>query len=403
MTKNTIVAFLLSFFVFIPSDIFAVTYSWSSLTDFKGIDQFNLFLKGDLKYFRSDVEGRVAVGGNAELKGFDIGLKAPKNDFNLIVGGELAAGGLGNGEGGQVNNGGIYARGDIKLQRVGLPQGNVESKGKIELEQVTVNKGDVKAKNAISFKNAATGNGNVESGGDVNLKDSTVSGDVKAAGNVSLDNSGVTGTIISQQSGFSPSVDDPFDFDIVDLESISNNLLHSTNGNITGIGTGSILLECNNPLVCYFNISASVIENAGFFEIKASNDKTVVINVTGNNSNDKDLTVANIGFRLLGGIRSPNILYNFVGFDFVLMHNLGLPGSILAPNASIDFYEGNMEGVLMAYNLTGGSWNNNIRGGQINVPVSEPFTIFMVLTGLIFLAVFYRCMRGGKISFYCSR
>ena len=370
--------FLLFILVLIgyPSFLYATNYTWSSLTDFKEIDQFNLFLKQDLQYYLSDVQGRVAVGGDANLKSFAIGLNANTNEYSLIVKGNLTAGGLGkdslgNYEGGQVNNGGIYVGGDVQLQRVGLPTGNIDSKGNINLEQMTVENGDVKAKGDVTMDTAGVDNGDVQAGGDVTLKNLTVHGDVKAGGKVTLDNASATGSII-EDPGFSPTIDDPFDFDVVDLINISNALANSTNGNIYGLGTGSLTFECTNPLVCYFNISASDLETAGLFTINAPNDRTVVINVTGDNSNDKDLNIDNMGFNLIGGIQSTNILYNLMGFESITMHNIGLPGSILAPNAEVNFYEGHIIGTLMADSLIGGSWTNKIRGGQINTPTPVP-------------------------------
>jgi choice-of-anchor A domain-containing protein len=52
---------------------------------------YNLFVLGDMEQHYSDVEGRVAVGGNLTLTDFEIGLKAPtsSSDPNLVVGGSL--------------------------------------------------------------------------------------------------------------------------------------------------------------------------------------------------------------------------------------------------------------------------------------------------------------------------
>jgi choice-of-anchor A domain-containing protein len=52
---------------------------------------YNLFVLGNMQQHASDVEGRVAVGGNLTLTDFEIGLKAPTNSPvpNLVVGGSL--------------------------------------------------------------------------------------------------------------------------------------------------------------------------------------------------------------------------------------------------------------------------------------------------------------------------
>ncbi|MFW2830542.1 choice-of-anchor A family protein [Sphingomonas sp. ID0503] len=51
---------------------------------------YNLFVLGDMTASGSDVEGRVAVRGNANLGGYSVGLKAPAGD-NLVVGRNFTA------------------------------------------------------------------------------------------------------------------------------------------------------------------------------------------------------------------------------------------------------------------------------------------------------------------------
>jgi choice-of-anchor A domain-containing protein len=55
---------------------------------------YNLFVLGDFNGYYSDVEGRVAVQGNATLNGYSIGAKAPAGN-SLVVGGNLTVGSSG--------------------------------------------------------------------------------------------------------------------------------------------------------------------------------------------------------------------------------------------------------------------------------------------------------------------
>jgi|GEM_PF-5995634 len=341
----------------------AIYYSWTSIEDFKGIDRYSLFLKGNLNYYRSDVEGRVAVGGNAHLKAFSIGEKATNSKYSLVVGGKLRAGGSGNHEGGQVNNGGIYSGKKVVLKRVGLPEGDVVSKSNVKLKDMTVEQGSVVAGNGVKLKNAFV-KGDVTSGGKVKLKDSTVEGQVKEHASVHIQ--------------------EPIDFHDIDLGDISGGILSNTENGAQTYVNGKLLLKCNDPLICYFNISATQIENAWGIDISASSKKTVVINVkkAEDPSAKKSLTIENMAFRLLGGIGSTNILYNLYGFKKITMDHIGLKGSILAPGATVNFFEGNMEGILMAQNLNGGSWKDGKNGGQINTPVPEPSTLLLVFSTL---------------------
>ena len=52
---------------------------------------YNLFVLGNMTAQSSDVEGRVAVGGDANLSHYSVGLKANPADVNLVVKGDLVA------------------------------------------------------------------------------------------------------------------------------------------------------------------------------------------------------------------------------------------------------------------------------------------------------------------------
>ena len=361
-----LIVFPLVFLVLLSlsSSCHAIYYSWSNLADFKGMDRYNLFLTGDLKYYRSDVEGRVAVGGNAHLKAFSIGEKAGQSKYSLVVGGRLEAGGPQDQEGGQVNHGGVYAGKGARLNRVGLPHGDVVSGADVQISNLSVEQGSVIAKESVTLKKAFV-KGDVMAGGGVDRQEATVQGK------------------ISEKSP--PSLEEPVKFDELDLEDISYTILNNTGNGFVQDDYGRLFLECTDPLICYFNISATQIENAWGIDISASSQKTVVINVQ--EAGRDSLRVENMAFRLLGGVRSTNVLYNFYGFKNIEMHNIGLMGSILAPVATVNFFEGNMEGVLMAQNLIGGSWDEDIKGGQINspVPVPEPSTALLAFLALFIL------------------
>jgi len=62
---------------------------------------FNLFVLKDMNYRGSDTEGRVAVGGDASLTGYTVGLLEPSSQVNLVVGGDLTT------QGGSLNGKGI--------------------------------------------------------------------------------------------------------------------------------------------------------------------------------------------------------------------------------------------------------------------------------------------------------
>ena len=92
------------------------------------------------------------------------------------------------------------------------------------------------------------------------------------------------------------------------------------------------------------------------------------------------------------GLYTNNILFNFVDADFLTLHSVGVKGSVLAPYAELSFYNGHVDGNVIANSLTtplvqlvndqGQNYNaptgqvNNYRFGAINV--SEPASIALL-------------------------
>jgi choice-of-anchor A domain-containing protein len=89
---------------------------------------YNLFVLGDFNGYYSDVEGKVAVKGNATVNGYAVGQKASSGD-NLVVGGNLTVGSSGGSTSGKVVVGGTvttpswggYSSGGITSGAATLP------------------------------------------------------------------------------------------------------------------------------------------------------------------------------------------------------------------------------------------------------------------------------------------
>jgi len=348
---------------FLSTPPHAMSYSWSNLTDFKGIDGYNLFLSGNLTYYKSDVEGRVAVKGDVKLNNFSIGLEAADSQFSLVAGGDIVAGDIdGIIGGGSVNNGGIF------------------SSGKVDLAHTAVN-------------------GDLYACGDVHINETSVAGNLKSCGSVTRENSSVTGTEQETLSNLDP----PIDFDDISLSEIEEAILnYSYNSPVIDLAlqeSGEILASFEEPGTYRVDVNATDLENTWGLKVKASRGSTVVINVKNDlrgNQNDA-LTIANKAFELSGGLTSQDILFTLTGFDEVVINHVGILGSILAPEARINFYEGVMEGNLMAMNLEGGENTvNGVHGGQINLPVPEPGTLLMVIIGALGLIAFKSTLMRGR-------
>ena len=438
LTRTFIIS--LSIFLFtcclsVPAALSA-TYGWAGLADFGYVTDYNLFLSGDLRYQNSDIQGRAAIGGNARLTSFSIGEKADKSDYSLVVGGRLSAGGRGDADGGQVNNGGILAGGNAKLTRVGIPQGDVRSGGKLKLESLTVENGAVEANGNVRIKEAFVSRG-VTSGGNVKVKDATVGsitasnnvrlkrsavlGDVNAGGRVKLVESSVLGDINAggriklKSSGVQGGVHDHtavsdtvlnhqdvqlFDFSSISLGSLSSALWQESSSIVNLNADSGDVLELNaGSGFNYFKVLADDMMAASGIFINAPSDAVVVINVYGS----PEMEMHNMAFSLSGGIRSGNVIYNLRDAEDIELYNLTLLGSLLAPDAHVSFYSGVLEGILMAESLYGGEvdpFDGLLHSVQINqpgMPVPIPGTVFLLVPGLAILFFIRKWLSSDSI------
>ncbi len=422
--KTAISSFLLllSIFTLTASSALASTYGWSGLADFGAVTDFSLFLTGDLKFYNSDIEGRAAVGGNAQLKSFSIGLKSSPSDYSLITGGDLHAGGEEADKGGQVNNGGILTGGDAVLERVGIPAGDVRTAGELTISNMTVENGRAEADKNILVKNSMV-SGSVTSGAEVKLVNSTtgpvaasnnvimqssaVIGNVQAGEKISATDSGITGdaaagtTITLENSNVLGEAAAPaaipenvlnhqnvslFDFASIDLKSLSDSLWNQSMSLVNLEADQDNVLKAQSG-TNFFKVLAQELENSGSLEICAPSDAVVIVNVEGGNQ----MTIHHKAFRLSGGIDSTNIIYNFHDADEMDLQHLAVSGSFLAPDAHLAFYDSVLEGILMAESLFGGTLDPNdqlLHSVQINTPpqpVPVPASALLLAAGLMML------------------
>jgi len=116
-----------------------------------------------------------------------------------------------------------------------------------------------------------------------------------------------------------------------------------------------------------------------------------------------DLLVGNDLFFDAGSVGffpDERILYNFYEADFLEIASIEVHGSVLAPRADVLFYNGHIEGNLIARLLagdstgvyTGGEARDEYFEGELPYePVPEPGTIFLAGGGLLLLALVGRC------------
>jgi choice-of-anchor A domain-containing protein len=116
-------------------------------------------------------------------------------------------------------------------------------------------------------------------------------------------------------------------------------------------------------------------------------DSNVIFNVSGEN-----VSISNQGMQALSLI-SDRVLFNFFEAKILTLSSIGFEGSILAPNADVAAYNGNVEGTLIANSFTGTmEFHNNLftppETGTSETP--EPATMFLLGPALGGLAWYRR-------------
>jgi len=148
--------------------------------------------------------------------------------------------------------------------------------------------------------------------------------------------------------------------------------------------------------VNYFRMLADEMVAAGGIVISAPSDAVVIINVEGGDRMD----MHDMAFSLTGGIGTANVIYNFPGSKNLKLHNLALCGSMLAPNAHVSFYDGAMEGILMADSLYGGEKDpsdgifHSVQINQVRKAVPLPGALFLLAPGAAILCYCRRRLFG---------
>lgn len=265
---------------------------------------YNVFVFGSMSQTKTDVEGRIAVGGSASLVNF-AGASQIASDPSkeLVVGGSLS----------WVNG---------QLGQGGTGQGLVAG-----------------AKSTIGFGDS--------------ISNGPVDGEVDFA---------AAYTDLSSKSA---------DWGAME-----------TNGIVDIKPWNSIYLNGSDDDLNVFNLTTANLASSVGLYITADAGSTVLINVHGSAAK-----MQNFGF-FLDGVTAENILFNFVDAKSLNMQGIGVMGSILAPNASVVFNNGQLNGQLIAKSLsgTGESHNRLFNGDFTTTPdtqTPEPSTFAMIGAGAV--------------------
>ena len=285
---------------------------------------FNAYIMEDMQGTHSDVEGRLAVGGNLTLDNYGLGLQLnDQGSKPVFVGG-----------------------GDAKMRDSRVYNGDAVAAGTIDIDETVglYNDPDTHNTNAFyqdsSFDFAAT---NAEV-----LYKSSLWGAYSDNAQVEL---GINDANELWGLNFSGTSD-------VNVFSIDAKTLSSPNKKIT--------IDIPDTSYAIINVMGEAVElfNTGFH---LPDDQKFPDNDSNGEQQDRHV-----------GLYNERVLFNFVDATSLVMNGIGFKGSILAPLADVTFSDGHIDGNLIVKSLRSAENQNT---GQINnygfsgfTSVSEPAT-----------------------------
>lgn len=155
--------------------------------------------------------------------------------------------------------------------------------------------------------------------------------------------------------------DSPIDFSAAktQLQTLSTTLSSNPQNGVDSMQYGCIYLSGNNPFINVFNISGEDLDNANDMRINVPNSSVVLVNIDG-------ISIDWTGGLVLTGTTVNNVLYNFYEAENLVIHNIDVQGSVLAPFADVNFVSGVLNGQFIAKSVTGiGQFNNQLFVGNI--------------------------------------
>ena len=224
----------------------------------------------------------------------------------------------------------------------------------------------------IDHKNGSIA-GNVEAGGNVFMQSFNVQGSLTVGGNAQLVNGSISGPLsvggTTQKAGMgSTTTGSATPTATASIPSTSGQLKTAADSLGALASNGSVLTQYGDQLVLtgadsvlnVFSLTAAQVANLSKIKIEAPAGSTVLINVAGKNV----AFDTSFGFELIG-VSADHMLFN--AYDAETLSMASLTGSLLAPDATVSFAWGALDGSAIVGNLSNGSGN----GGAFN---NKPFT-----------------------------
>lgn len=303
------------------------------------------------------MQGRALFSGPAALSNFSIGEGLPgydaafpavatKGDLTINGGsiskGPILSGGAFTSTGFGISNTTILAGGNVNLNgNNGLSNSSVWAGGNLTLNNYYVDNGlNFRTAGNFALTGGGMNGGSVVYGGTSNFTSPYVTASTPAAVKSQFDTQKNT----TNAKGVS-------DFEAV-KQQLTN--LSNTYGALTANGArdasdqSGIVFKGTDPAVNVFKVDGSQLPNLNNLKIQVPAGSTAILNVVGGN-----VTFSG-GFDLIGAT-ADKVIVNYVGTGSVTLTSVGLRGTLLAPQATVNFNGGDISGTIVAgsYKTTG--------------------------------------------------
>lgn len=299
--------------LFLLSTSFA-TFASTDTCKIKNLREVIVFTSGSISAFKSDFQGTVAAGGDVYLEDFYLD---QTKCLSLTTAGQAG-----------------LAYGSVKNSMEGLK--------------------------SVAIMNARV-NGALRSNGDIYVSSANTD---KAIG--------PKRPLTKNSNYFSferRSITPTADFNDLNKQMIAlSNQLASlpSNMEVKVSGNKVILTAKNKVNAVTLSTQSLPLLTENLIEIHAEENQQVTINFEGTL-----VALQGLGVELYGSVRPADINWNFKNAQSLFIKNTanayyGIPGTVIAPNADVEFYEGLITGALYAKSIIYTDLSKGLKTGQIN-------------------------------------
>jgi choice-of-anchor A domain-containing protein len=146
-----------------------------------------------------------------------------------------------------------------------------------------------------------------------------------------------------------------------ELSATSLALAGATANGITSISAwGAVVFTGHDPSQNIFEVDAAELASASYIEINVPHGAVALINVSGSS-----VSVSGVGINLVGG-STGETLWNFHEATQLTLSAINFQGSVLAPQAEVEFNNGQFNGTMIGDSISGsGQYNLSLFGGSI--------------------------------------